>query len=405
MAKHNVICLVIDGLRSSDLGAYGNTWYPTPWLDRLASESFTLDQASVDAVDLKRVYRSYWLGLHALRPDSAAAQGPSMIEALAKSGLQTTLLTDAPDVANHSLSGAFSETILVETAAAREPAADVAETQMARLLAVAMEWLDRAMTTGRPFLLWIHAQGLHGPWDAPMALRHQIVDDDEVQPYSGTTLPQRMLARDGAEDELLSFFYAYGAQVMVLDECLAPLREWLARCEPGKHTLFTLTASRGFSLGEHHRIGPVDQALYGEILRVPWLVRLPETEKALDRSQALVQPADLPATIADWLDVRWPDSPRDGRSVLPLIRGELPPWRDSVCATAEGGELALLTPSWYLRMHAAQGAELFAKPDDRWEANEVSSRCQDVVASLQTALASLTHSLASDDARENDSPR
>ena len=41
----NAICLVIDRLHAGYVGAYGNTWIETPAMNRLASQSFLLDQA------------------------------------------------------------------------------------------------------------------------------------------------------------------------------------------------------------------------------------------------------------------------------------------------------------------------------------------------------------------------
>jgi hypothetical protein len=46
---------------------------------------------------------------------------------------------------------------------------------------------------------------------------------------------------------------------------------------------------------------------------------------------------------------------------------------------------AIRTPAWYLRESKSDESptyELFAKPDDRFEANEISSRCGDVVEML-----------------------
>src|SRR5262245_10609909 len=61
----NAICLVIDGLHAGYLGAYGNTWLATPHWDRLACEAVVFDSAFVDTPQVERLYRSYWLGLHA----------------------------------------------------------------------------------------------------------------------------------------------------------------------------------------------------------------------------------------------------------------------------------------------------------------------------------------------------
>jgi hypothetical protein len=57
-------------------------------------------------------------------------------------------------------------------------------------------------------------------------------------------------------------------------------------------------------------------------------------------------------------------------------------------ATARS-ERAIRSPAWFLReSQTADGTprrELFAKPDDRWEANEVSSRCVEEVEQLAAA--------------------
>jgi hypothetical protein len=57
------------------------------------------------------------------------------------------------------------------------------------------------------------------------------------------------------------------------------------------------------------------------------------------------------------------------------------------CAIAVAGEeCAIRTPIWYLRSAPPEPPMLFAKPDDRWEVNEVANRCADVVAELATTL-------------------
>ena len=50
---------------------------------------------------------------------------------------------------------------------------------------------------------------------------------------------------------------------------------------------------------------------------------------------------------------------------------------------------AIRTPAWFLRESTQDGEtthELFAKPDDRWEANEISSLCSGVVEMLAAEL-------------------
>ena len=91
----NAICLVIDRLHAGYVGAYGNTWIETPAMNRLASQSFLLDQALIDSPDLERLYRSYWQGWHAACPPPEGPR-PSLAARLRAAGVATALLGDEP---------------------------------------------------------------------------------------------------------------------------------------------------------------------------------------------------------------------------------------------------------------------------------------------------------------------
>ena len=98
MPADNILVLVVDGLRASALGAYGNTTFPTPVLDQFAAESFLLDSCFADSTEISPIYRAFWRSLHPLRPDAIARDSPSLPRRLAGSGYQTTLITDDADI-------------------------------------------------------------------------------------------------------------------------------------------------------------------------------------------------------------------------------------------------------------------------------------------------------------------
>ncbi len=136
-------------------------------------------------------------------------------------------------------------------------------------------------------------------------------------------------------------------------------------------------------MGEHLRLGPCDEALHGELVHVPLILRFPDRLGAAARSQALVEPADLWATLLDrWRIAAVPPSPT-GDSLMPLVREEQVPSRERLVLAGRGQERAIRTPAWYLRK--AEPPELYAKPDDLWEVNNVAIRCQEVVDRLLDA--------------------
>jgi arylsulfatase A-like enzyme len=423
----NILCVVVDRLQAGMVGAYGNTWIQTPGFDRLAAEGFLCERAVIDSPRLQSLYRSYWQGLHAMAPAGVSANETSSWSAalpqrLNEAGVATSLVTDEPWLVEHLTAAGFVERELVATESVSNPAGDIEETQLARLFAVASA---RLAQLPQPFCLWLHAGSIGRLWDAPLELRNRYADEDDPPPSESVEVPCRWLPVNFDPDELLTIVQAYAAQVALLDVCLAGLLDALAESSAAPNTLVAVLSARGFPLGEHGRLGPADEALYSETTQIPWLLRLPDGLGACERTQALVQPADLQATLAEWCGLETgtglPLHPAQGRSLLPLLTGAndgaaYP--RDRACISAGPNEQAIITPAWFLRAHRSDGTadatgqdrsgpdqsgtqiELYAKPEDRFEVNEVSNRAVDVVSDLVAALAQFEQACQSAEAIE-----
>ncbi len=377
----NAIVLLIDRLQASFLGPYGNTWIDTPSFNRLAAESALFEFAFTDSTDLSMVYRSMWAGLHAM---SDPRPIPGLAEVALASGVRTVLITDEPQVADHPLASGFSEKHLVPTPPVASAAEDIGETQLARLLSSALDWLHHSTASSdsarRPFLLWIHSRGMQAPWDAPFDFRRAFADEDDPEPPDFVQPPCRWVAQDEDPDELLGIQHAYAGQISLLDACLAVFLEACTTTQADDQTLLLLTSPRGYPLGEHGRIGPADASLYGESLHVPCLVRYPDLRHAMQRCHPLVQPSDWYATLLDWFSLPRPSQSHWGNVLGHFLDGQIEP--DRVCAVSTAC-CALRTATWLLLSNDDAGThELFAKPDDRWEINEVSDRCRDVIPEL-----------------------
>lgn len=378
----NAICLVFDRLHAGYLGAYGNSWIETPAFDRLASQAFLFDQAMIDSPELACLYRSYWQGWHALGIEPPESR-PALPKLLREAGVKTVLATDEPQVARHGLANDFDE--LIEINPPSQPpaiATEIEQTHFARCFAQIVDWLE---TARGPFLLWCHFAGLGTTWDAPLSFRQAYWDEGDPPPPESADVPDRILPADFDPDEVLGLTQAYCGQVSLWDTCLGAFFDFFDGLPITGETLVTATSSRGFPLGEHGRLGECDGALFGEMLHVPWLIRTPDGSGAAARSQSLVEPSDLWATLLDfWPIAGLPPSPT-GASLLRIIRQDVDSLRDRLCIAGRAGQRAIRTPAWFLRGNAEP--ELFTKPDDRWEANNVASRCGDVVERLQQVLA------------------
>lgn len=378
MPDTNAVVLVIDRLGAGWLGPYGNTWLDTPNFNRLAAESVLCETLIADSPDLPGYYRAAWTGRHAIEP--ASSQRATLPTLASLAGPTSMLVTDDLHVSEQPETLDFSQIRVLPTSPPAANADSIEQTELFRFFAAATEDLHRQ---SRPQLLWLHSRGMAGAWDAPLELRYQFADEDDPEPPRFVVPPEAHLPENFDPDELLGIVHAYAGQVALCDLCLGMLLDALESHPLASQTLFIVTSPRGYPLGEHRRVGPCDQALYGELLHVPLLVRFPGGENAFARAQTIVQPEELYSLVAEtcgWgQDVERPPS-----QLLRELRGEAPTSARAAYSIA-AQQRAIRTPAWFLRHLQGEGGpnfELFAKPDDRWEANEVSSRGGDVVELL-----------------------
>ena len=229
-----------------------------------------------------------------------------------------------------------------------------------------------------------------------MEYRDEYREEGDPEPYSLTAVPQidyRSGEADVDPDVLRSVEEAYIGGITALDESLAGFLESLQQGNFDANTLCVFMASRGFSLGEHGFVGPGEPGdLWAENLHLPLLLRLPEQndDQRMLRTSALAQPNDLYATLAEWFaisDVTPSENDRDGTSLFRFFADEETSIRERIDITGDSQICGVMQPDWFFRIHAEQDehresnyrVELFAKPDDRYEINEVADRCEDIV--------------------------
>src|SRR6478752_1885773 len=153
----NVLVIVVDGLRATALGAYGNTSYATPALDRFAAESLLLDWCFAPSPDLPDIYRALW---HSRR----LGQNPitaSLPRVFAEAGYNTTLVTDDDSLSSYTSTKDFDEIVQVASSLAMGSTAERAhvssETLLARAFSAATEQVGE-VRHDKPRLVWLHAR-------------------------------------------------------------------------------------------------------------------------------------------------------------------------------------------------------------------------------------------------------
>ena len=335
----NCLCLSIDGLQCGMIGTYGNTWIHTPTLDLLACQSALFDRFYASSMDVSATLDEWW-------------KFPTDVHKI--------LLTDDTDVFLHEKAGLFEEKHRLESKRQGRPVNKIEETQFYRGMATVADLLRNR--SGTPFVLWAHFEGFRGHWDFPLSYRQQYQIDEDPDPYADV-VPPEVAGTNIDPDVRQSVTEAYAGGVSVLDEALAGLLAFLQDESLVTNTLLLFTSVRGFSLGEHGYIGG-NEELYGENVHLPLFLRFPGGSYSGFRSQTLLQPADV-----------WELLKQD---ILPEEPDEIHPFLSI-------GKEVVIMPDWFV-YRKPTGDELYVKPDDRWEVNNVADRCPHILEEIGNML-------------------
>jgi arylsulfatase A-like enzyme len=128
--------------------------------------------------------------------------------------------------------------------------------------------------------------------------------------------------------DIRSIRAAYYAMIELIDTHVGRLLDALAATGQRENTLVIFMSDHGETLGDHGLLQKGCR-FYEGLVRVPLIFSQPGTLPQGVIHDALVELTDLAPTLLDLAGV--PDAPNmDGRSLLPLLRGEQTTHRDSV---------------------------------------------------------------------------
>ncbi len=367
-----VVVLEVPGLHLGHLSCCGAEWTATPTLDRLAAEGVVFDQHVADCPGA--AIRSGWTGRYAFPPFAEQKEdlreGKHDLFALLEGhGVAARVLTvaDAPGPPESNLSARWFS-LLQESLAVLDT----------------LEGRDQA-------LLWVELPSLAPPWELPdEAWQRRFPDaEDEEDGRTPWPDPPAVTPADLDDEQVRRLQDTYGAVVEALD---AVLGDWVAGLEEGgvlDHVAVWVTASTGLALGEHGIVGTSAPWPHEEVVHLPLLVRLPGAAEAGRRVAALTQPVDLFPTLLESFGLPVP-AEAHGCSLWPLLRGEADQVRSYSCTAlgqAGGAAYLLRTPEWaFLLPGSDRAPQLFVKPDDRWEVNDLAQLHQPWVEHLEATL-------------------
>ncbi|MGF1582244.1 MAG: sulfatase-like hydrolase/transferase [Gemmataceae bacterium] len=212
-------------------------------------------------------------------------------------------------------------------------------------------------------------------------------DVDETDVYEDATEEEKALEPllnppmpeiDIEDSELAARLdFSYASAVEHLDRSLGALIGALEEQGMLDEITLVLTAQQGVAVGEHGYVGASAPMLYEELIHIPLLVRLPSAEQAGTRILGFTQPIDLFPTLLEFFELSHDSG--QGRSLVPLIQGRTQTIREYLVSHSfvENGHLwTIRTPSRCVLIRETEEStiptvQLYDKPDDRWEVNDL----------------------------------
>ncbi len=392
-----IIVIAPAGLHLGYLGCYGNLWIDTPCLDALADESTVFDQHISDCPTALGAWRAWRTGRYSFPLSGSKSafvphDSPDILSMLGARGIPSVLITESPSAPQANDMNGWQKIHAIS--AAKEGSCQ------RELWQLAAEYI-RQLSSNDHGLVWLETNRLMPPWFVEESSSDYFSPDpdedcleESIEPLLNPTMG---LLDASDETTFRQLQRTYAAAVSWLDRQLGELLEKLRRHDLYDSWMIIVTSDRGFPLGEHGLVGASRPWLHEELVHIPLIIRMPHGAAGGARIGALTQPVDLMPTLLEAFDLTSLDC--HGSSLLPLIRGEQERIRDYACSGSEiGGELeySLRTLDWAFLLPQETGSgglhpplrnpQLYVKPDDRWEVNNVLQHHFELAEQLEQTL-------------------
>ncbi|MGH2403645.1 MAG: sulfatase-like hydrolase/transferase, partial [bacterium] len=247
----------------------------------------------------------------------------------------------------------------------------------AQVMEEATTWLRKNRVHDRIFL-WVDCFDPHEPWDPPPRF-----DTYTSAGYRGPRLilPMGGLSeRWATPEEVRHLRGLYAGEVAFVDSCVGKFFAALEELGYLEDSIVVVLADHGHPLGDHGKFLKGADRLYSELLRIPFMVRLPRDEDRGRHTDALVQFQDVLPTLLDLLGLQANLSSMHGRSFRHVVEGDTQDHRDAIITGYhEGADRCVRTKRWsYIERPAGQRDELYdLSVDAREQHNLIQSHAEE----------------------------
>ena len=403
--RPNIILIGIDSLRRDHMSCYGYDRLTTPHIDRLAAESTLFTQTFSAHIPTTSAYASMLTGMDAFTTQVVALRhkGPlrpevsTLAEVLAEEGYNTTCVGFSGNPSSRGFQtyldypgwGSWNE--------GRSPKAQ-------NLNDVAIPELESLAKKRAPFFLFLRHMDPHAPYLPPAPYERMFYHGNETDPSNKSMEPVMSFKPfcdffaswmpPGITDK--DYVVAqYDGAVAYMDAAMQSILTAVQSLGISGHTIIILNGDHGETLYEHECWFD-HHGLYEPTLVVPLMIRYPGVMPAGKRVDGYNQHKDLMPTILELAEIQRDDIQFDGRSLMPLVSGEVASYESEFYITecTWMRKHGWRTPQWKLIIalepdfHFKPEVELYNLVEDPLELQNVAGEEPDVVAALTARMES-----------------
>jgi len=258
----------------------------------------------------------------------------------------------------------------------------------ARVEDEAIDWLEENRDYPRVFA-WIDSFDPHEPWDPP-ARFDTYTDVGRGRGGKRLIMPMGGQAERWATPEEMRHIQGlYAGEAAFVDHCLGRLFHALQDLGYFDDSVIVLLADHGHPLADHGKFLKGGDRLYNELLKVPFMIRLPGGAGAR-RTEAIVQFHDVLPTLLDLAGLANDTGAMQGRSFLPVLRGDGDTHRQViVTGYHEAPDRCVRDRTWsYVQRPEGEPDELYNLVDDPRERTNLIDRHPEEAGRLARAFGS-----------------
>ncbi len=233
----------------------------------------------------------------------------------------------------------------------------------ARLMTDAITWLKKNRVHKKVFL-WLDCFDPHEPWDPPARF-----DTNTDPAYGGSRLILPMggpSASWATPEETRQMRGLYAGEVAFVDACFGRLVAALGELGYLDDSIILVIADHGHPLSDHGKFLKGADRLYNEMLRVPFMIRVPDQRYGGQRSDALIQFQDVLPTLLDLLGLSTTLDAMHGKSFRNVVERQTDEHRQAVIiGYHEGIDRCIRTKTWsYIERPIGEQDELYNLIED-----------------------------------------